>query len=150
MTYRTRLPHRTRGPGALVTGGSRGLGLFMARQLAERGCVVTIAARDADELERAAVRLREETGATVHTAVCDVRDRAAVGALVREVHERDGLDLVIANAGVIQVAPVDAVDAAEFADAMDTMFFGALHTSLERDHTLQMTRITSLSAGYQA
>ncbi|MFF8441878.1 SDR family NAD(P)-dependent oxidoreductase [Streptomyces californicus] len=140
MTYRTRLPHRTRGPGALVTGGSRGLGLFMARQLAERGCVVTIAARDAGELERAAARLREETGATVHTAVCDVRDRAAVGALVREVHERDGLDLVIANAGVIQVAPVDAVDAAEFADAMDTMFFGALHTSLEALPYLKRTR----------
>ncbi|MFJ9622939.1 SDR family NAD(P)-dependent oxidoreductase [Streptomyces sp. NPDC101181] len=140
MTDRTRLPHRTKGPGALVTGGSRGLGLFMARRLVERGCVVTIAARDADELARAAARLREDTGVTVRTAVCDVRDRTAVRALVREVHERDGLDLVIANAGVIQVAPVEAVGASEFGDAMDTMFFGALHTSLEALPYLRETR----------
>ncbi|MFJ6438393.1 SDR family NAD(P)-dependent oxidoreductase [Streptomyces sp. NPDC091416] len=83
----------------------------MARQLAERGCIVTIAARAADELERAAVQPREATASSVRTVVCDVRDRAAVGALVREVHERDGLDLVIASAGVIQVAPVEDVGA---------------------------------------
>ncbi|MFJ3088262.1 SDR family NAD(P)-dependent oxidoreductase [Streptomyces sp. NPDC086838] len=140
MTTRTPRPHRTRGPGALVTGGSRGLGLFTARQLAERGCIVTIAARDADELERAAAQLREATGSSVRTVVCDVRDRAAVGALVREVHERDGLDLVIANAGVIQVAPVEDVGAAEFGDAMDTMFYGALHTSMEALPYLKETR----------
>ncbi|MFD5199928.1 SDR family NAD(P)-dependent oxidoreductase [Streptomyces sp. NPDC058375] len=140
MTNRTRLSHRTKSPGALVTGGSRGLGLFMARQLVERGCIVTIAARDAGELERAAAQLREDTGAPVRTAVCDVRDRVAVRALVREVHERDGLDLVIANAGVIQVAPVETVGAAEFGDAMDTMFYGALHTSLEALPYLKETR----------
>ncbi|MGW7587553.1 SDR family NAD(P)-dependent oxidoreductase [Streptomyces rubiginosohelvolus] len=140
MTKSTGLPYRTKGPGALVTGGSRGLGLFMARQLAERGCIVTIAARDAEELERAAAQLRKDTGASVHTAVCDVRDRTAVSAVVREIHERDGLDLVIANAGVIQVAPVEAVGAAEFGDAMDTMFYGALHTSLESLPYLKETR----------
>ncbi|GAB2953935.1 SDR family NAD(P)-dependent oxidoreductase [Streptomyces sundarbansensis] len=140
MINRSRLPQRVKGPGALVTGGSRGLGLFMARHLAERGCVVTIAARDTEELERAAAELREATGATVRAAVCDVRDRDAVRALVREVHQRDGLDLVIANAGVIQVAPVEAVGAAEFGDAMDTMFYGALHTSLEALPYLKETR----------
>ncbi|MFG3399143.1 SDR family NAD(P)-dependent oxidoreductase [Streptomyces parvus] len=140
MINRSRLPQRVKGPGALVTGGSRGLGLFMARHLAERGCVVTIAARDTEELERAAAELREATGATVRAAVCDVRDRNAVRALVREVHQRDGLDLVIANAGVIQVAPVEAVGAAEFGDAMDTMFYGALHTSLEALPYLKETR----------
>ncbi|MER6023462.1 SDR family NAD(P)-dependent oxidoreductase [Streptomyces anulatus] len=100
----------------------------MARQLTERRCVVIIAARDAGELERATTQLGEGTGATVRSAV---RDRDAVSALVHEVHQRDGLDLVIANAGVIQVAPVEAVGAAEFGDVMDTMFYGALHTSLE-------------------
>ncbi|XXZ47598.1 SDR family NAD(P)-dependent oxidoreductase (plasmid) [Streptomyces cavourensis] len=140
MINRSRLPQRAKGPGALVTGGSRGLGLFMARHLAERGCVVTIAARDTEELERAAAELRKATGATVRAAVCDVRDRDAVRALVREVHQRDGLDLVIANAGAIQVAPVEAVGAAEFGDAMDTMFYGALHTSLGALPYLKETR----------
>ncbi|NEB76021.1 SDR family oxidoreductase [Streptomyces sp. SID14478] len=140
MAGRTRFPARLRGPGALVTGGSRGLGLFLARRLIERGCTVTIAARDADELERAAGQLREETGATVHVAVCDVRDRAAVREMMRVIHERDGLDIVIANAGVIQVAPVEAVGPEEFTDAMQTMFHGALHTSLEALPYLRRTR----------
>jgi len=131
MADRTRFPPRLKGPGALVTGGSRGLGLFIARHLAERGCTVTIAARDAAELDRAAGQLREETGATVHVAVCDVRDRAAVGEMMRVVHERDGLDVVVANAGVIQVAPVEAVGPEEFTDAMETMFYGTLYASLE-------------------
>ncbi len=140
MSNRTRLPYRTRAQGPWSPASSQGPRLFMARQLAERGCVVTIAARDAGELERAATQLREDTGATVRIAVCDVRDRAAVRTLVREVHQRDGLDLVIANAGVIQVAPVEAVGAAEFGDAMDTMFYGALHTSLEALPYLKETR----------
>ena len=139
MAGRTRFPART-APGALVTGGSRGLGLFLARQLAERGCTVTLAARDAAELERAAGQLREETGATVHVAVCDVRDRAAVREMMRVIHERDGLDIVIANAGVIQVAPVEAIGLEEFTDAMETMFYGALHTSLEALPYLRRTR----------
>ncbi|MYT68190.1 MULTISPECIES: SDR family NAD(P)-dependent oxidoreductase [unclassified Streptomyces] len=140
MTRRSRLTLRSTGPGAVVTGGSRGLGLFIARYLAERGCVVTIAARDEKELERAAAQLREETGATIHVAVCDVRDRATVRELMRSVHERDGLDVVIANAGVIQVAPVEALGAEEFTAAMDTMFNGTLHTALEALPHLRETR----------
>ncbi|MGW2346937.1 SDR family NAD(P)-dependent oxidoreductase [Streptomyces sp. NPDC001661] len=140
MADRTQFPSRHKRPGALVTGGSRGLGLFIARHLAERGCSVTIAARDTAELERAAAQLRQETGATVRVAVCDVRDRAAVRELMRVTHERDGLDIVIANAGVIQVAPLDAFGTEEFSDAMDTMFYGALHTSLEALPYLRRSR----------
>lgn len=131
MTRRAPITFRTSGPGAVVTGGSRGLGLFIARHLAERGCTVTLAARDESELERAADQLRAETGATVHVAVCDVRDRAAVRELMRAVHDRDGLDIVVANAGVIQVAPLEALDAEQFTAAMDTMFHGTLNTALE-------------------
>lgn len=126
-----RASHRLTGLSAVVTGGSRGLGLLLARQLARRGCTVTLAARDADELERAAGRLREETGATIHVAVCDVRERSTVRELMRATHARDGLDIVIADAGVIQVAPVEAIAAEEFEAAMGTMFDGTLHTALE-------------------
>lgn len=117
---------------ALVTGGSRGLGLLLAEQLAAQGAAtVTIAARDRDELERAAELLRERTSATIRVAVCDVRERATVGELMRTTHEACGLDVVIANAGVIQVAPLAAIGAEQFQDAMGTIFEGALHTSLE-------------------
>ncbi|MER7968455.1 SDR family NAD(P)-dependent oxidoreductase [Streptomyces sp. NPDC005840] len=129
--HQTRPPERHRAPSALVTGGSRGLGLLIARQLARRGCAVTLAARDAEELERAAALLREWTGTAPHVVVCDVRDRAAVRELMRTTHARDGLDVVIANAGVIQVGPVAAIGAEEFDDALDVIFRGTLHTALE-------------------
>ncbi|MGJ3560855.1 SDR family NAD(P)-dependent oxidoreductase [Streptomyces sp. INA 01156] len=67
----------------------------------------------------------------MRTAVCDVRDRTAVRDVLGDTaREHGGVDLVIANAGIIQVAPVD-VGAEEFRSAMDTIFYGALHTSLE-------------------
>jgi NAD(P)-dependent dehydrogenase (short-subunit alcohol dehydrogenase family) len=119
-------------PSALVTGGSRGLGLLIARDLIRRGCQVTVLARDENELARAVPLIGEREGRRARTEVCDVRDREAVASAVAKTATRqDGLDLVVANAGIIQVAPVDALSAGDFADAMDTMFHGALHTALE-------------------
>lgn len=89
---------------AVVTGGSRGLGLLMARQLLRRGCDVVLLARDEAELGRAVGKLRQWGGGTVRAVVCDVRDRAAVRDCLAEIaREHDGLDIAIANAGIIQV-----------------------------------------------
>jgi NAD(P)-dependent dehydrogenase (short-subunit alcohol dehydrogenase family) len=132
-------PHRTERPSALtglsavVTGGSRGLGLVIAERLVERGCAVTIAARDRDELSQAADRLRgAQPAARVRVQQCDVTDREDVRALMRAAEEAyGGIDVVVANAGIIQVAPVEAIGAGEFRSALDTIFMGAVHTSLE-------------------
>ncbi|NSC24741.1 SDR family NAD(P)-dependent oxidoreductase [Streptomyces albus subsp. chlorinus] len=117
----------------LVTGGSRGLGLLLARQCVERRCDVTVAARDEEELDRAVGLLRRrarDTGVTGR--VCDVTDRAAVRELVeRTAEEQRGLDVVVANAGNIQVGPAEESGTEAFRSAMETMFFGALHTSME-------------------
>ncbi|MER7682745.1 SDR family oxidoreductase [Streptomyces sp. NPDC096934] len=119
------------GLSALVTGGSRGLGLLLSARLAQRGCRVTIAARDTDELHRGADWVEERTGVSVSTVVCDVRDGAAVESGVREAAgTMGGLDIVIANAGVIQVAPVTTLDAGAFDDAMATIFRGTVNTAL--------------------
>ncbi|MEW2544222.1 SDR family oxidoreductase [Streptomyces sp. NPDC047002] len=143
MARRRHDPTALTGLSAVVTGGSRGLGLLLAGQLYARGCSVTLAARDGAELEAGRDLLldrhREGRGrpqaaatARVRTAVCDVRDRAAVRDLYASVaEEAGGVDVVLANAGIIQVAPLDATGAEEFRDAMDTMFMGALHASLE-------------------
>ncbi|MET8677145.1 SDR family NAD(P)-dependent oxidoreductase [Streptomyces sp. NPDC004647] len=121
-----------RGLSGVITGGSRGLGLLLAKELGRRGCEVTVAARDRHELDEAEQLLRTTYGVQVHTAVCDVRDQAAVRALLAEVAARSGsVDIVVGNAGTIQVGPVDPVGAEEFREAMETMFFGALYTSLE-------------------
>ncbi|MFF3754237.1 SDR family NAD(P)-dependent oxidoreductase [Streptomyces sp. NPDC002018] len=120
------------GLSAVVTGGSRGLGLLLAEQLAARHCAVTIAARDEAELARAEALVRRPPGVRVRTAVCDVRNREAVRRLMRDTALAcGGVDIVIANAGIIQVAPVDAIGAEEFESALDSIFMGALHTSLE-------------------
>ncbi|MGW2780229.1 SDR family NAD(P)-dependent oxidoreductase [Streptomyces populi] len=126
-------PHRSDldGLSALVTGGSRGLGLLLSARLARRGCRVTMAARDEDELRRGAEWVEERTGAAVSTAVCDVRDRHAVESTVRQADDRHGgLDIVVANAGVIQVAPVASLDSGAFEDAMATIFGGTVNTAM--------------------
>ncbi|GAA2298935.1 SDR family oxidoreductase [Streptomyces kunmingensis] len=132
-TLSPRAPGSLHGLSAVVTGGSRGLGLLIADQLVRRGCTVTLAARDTAELERAAELLQQRhPGAPVRTAVTDVRDKEDVAELLRRTAAAcGGVDVVVANAGIIQVAPAEAVGAAGFESAMSTIFDGALHTGLE-------------------
>ncbi|MFI2619201.1 SDR family NAD(P)-dependent oxidoreductase [Streptomyces sp. NPDC018584] len=121
------------GRSAVVAGGSRGLGLLLADRLTARGCAVTLAARDGAELDRARAKLlKRQPAATVRTAVCDLRERTDVRDLFTATQDAcGGVDLVIANAGIIQVAPLESLDAADFDDAMRSIFYAALHTSLE-------------------
>ncbi|MEV8565419.1 SDR family NAD(P)-dependent oxidoreductase [Streptomyces sp. NPDC051322] len=134
-------PPSMSGLSAVVTGGSRGLGLLMARQLAAQNCTVTIVARDGEELKRADELLHQRPGAHIRTAVCDVRDREAVREMFdATAQDCGGIDVVIANAGIIQVAPVKSIGADEFDAAMDTIFHGALHTSLEALPHLRRSR----------
>src|SRR5689334_9010539 len=72
-----RASHDLDGSTALITGGSRGLGLILARELARRGCRVVICARDGEELERARLHLAAR-GADVLALRCDVADQGEV------------------------------------------------------------------------
>ncbi|PRX97818.1 short-subunit dehydrogenase [Allonocardiopsis opalescens] len=110
------------GKTALVTGGSRGLGLLLAREFGRAGCRVLICARDGEELDRAVSLLREQ-GVDAHARACDLRDPDQTAGLVRRVRAEGGLDLLVNNAGIIQVGPVEAMTDDDFADAMDTMFW---------------------------
>ncbi|MFI6764939.1 SDR family NAD(P)-dependent oxidoreductase [Streptomyces sp. NPDC050355] len=95
---------------AAVTGGSRGLGLLLARQLLLWGCDVVLLARDASELSRAVAKLDVPGAGSVRGVLCDVRDAAAVRDRLAEIAESHGsLDIVIANAGIIQIGPADAL-----------------------------------------
>jgi NAD(P)-dependent dehydrogenase (short-subunit alcohol dehydrogenase family) len=113
---------------ALVTGGSRGLGLVLARELAARGARVAICARDASELERARADLRER-GAEVLARPCDVTQPGEVAALIEHVRDALGpVDVLINNAGVIQVGPLATMTLADHAAAMAVHFWGPLLT----------------------
>lgn len=114
----------------LITGGSRGLGLVLARELAKEGARLAICARDAGELERARVDLQKR-GARVLAVPCDVTDRAQVGEMVNIVRDHYGrVDVLVNNAGVIEVGPVEVMTLEDYEDAMKTHFWGPLYTTL--------------------
>jgi NAD(P)-dependent dehydrogenase (short-subunit alcohol dehydrogenase family) len=118
------------GKSVLILGGSRGLGLEIARQLAAEGASVTLGARDAAELERARLDL-EERGCSATTITCDIRDRAQVdAAITRVINEHGVLDVLINDAGIIQVGPIDHMTVSDFEDAMATHFWGPLFAIL--------------------
>jgi NAD(P)-dependent dehydrogenase (short-subunit alcohol dehydrogenase family) len=89
------------GKRAIVTGGSRGIGKVIARQLAAEGADVVIAARGAEQLELSAAQLSRETGRRVIPIVADTGDERSVNRLVAEAIERLGrVDILVNNAAV--------------------------------------------------
>jgi NAD(P)-dependent dehydrogenase (short-subunit alcohol dehydrogenase family) len=111
----------------LITGGSRGLGLVLARKLAGEGARLAICARDENELARAKEDLRD-LDAEVLTVVCDVRNQSEVNRTIKTVCNHYGqIDVLINNAGVIQVAPLENQTQKDFEDAMAIHFWGAFY-----------------------
>jgi NAD(P)-dependent dehydrogenase (short-subunit alcohol dehydrogenase family) len=114
----------------LITGGSRGLGLLMAREVGRLGAQVVIAARDEAELLRAQRDLQSH-GIETSILVADVGTEPQAKRMIEQVLERHArLDVLINNAGVITVGPVDHMNVADFEEAMATHFWGPLHTML--------------------
>src|SRR5690348_1578878 len=119
-----------RGEVAVVTGASRGLGLLLARELARHSCPLVICARDAAELDRAAGQLRA-AGAEVTAVACDITDEASPRLLVDTAIERYGrLDILISNAGIIQVGPVQDGQVGLYETALDTMALAPVRLAL--------------------
>jgi NAD(P)-dependent dehydrogenase (short-subunit alcohol dehydrogenase family) len=129
LTHRPRL-YDLRGRVVLITGGSRGLGLILAREVGRAGARVAICGRDSTTLERARADL-ERRGISSLAVACDVTRREQVDALVRRVREELGpVDLLINNAGTITVGPVESMTVDDFEAAMATHFWGPLHAIL--------------------
>ena len=116
------------GKSVVVTGGSRGLGLVLARQLAAEGARLTLIARDEDELRRAADDLHNrQPSAEVLLVAADVGRREDVErAISRVISHYGSIDVLINNAGIIQVGPLDHMKLSDYDDAMKTHFWGPL------------------------
>lgn len=114
----------------LITGGSRGLGLVLAREFAREGARIAICARDAEELDRARDDLKAR-GASVLAVPCDVTEREQVSELVKIVSEHfGGVDVLINNAGVIEVGPFEVMTLEDYEQAMRVHFWAPLYTTL--------------------
>src|SRR5438876_8919311 len=107
----------------LITGGSRGLGLVLARHICARGGNVALIARDAEELARAKTDLAMRPN-TVMTIQCDLLDSEQIQAAVRRVIDRFGkIDILINNAGIIEVGPLEHLMREDFERAIRLHFW---------------------------
>jgi short-subunit dehydrogenase len=134
----------------LITGGSRGLGLVMAREFARHGARLALCARDEEELERARLDL-ERFGVEVMVVRCDVRNRQEVNDMVAAVNARFGnVDVLVNNAGVIQVGPLEVMTEEDFEQAMQAHFWAPLNTimavlpSMRQRKSGRIVNITSI------
>ena len=130
------LPCRPRlrpGQVAVITGGSRGLGLALAHRFGRAGIKLVLAARNADELEIARDGLLR-SGDIAHEddillVDCDLTDQAQAAGLIENTVRAFGqLDILINNAGIIEVGPVEDQPLATYELTMQTNFFTALYT----------------------
>lgn len=96
------------GKTAVVTGGSRGLGLQMAEALGEQGARVLVSARKQDELDEACAHLAAR-GIEAHRIAADLSDEAAIGGFAGEAMRVLGqVDILVNNAGATWGAPAEA------------------------------------------
>ena len=103
----------------------------MSRELHREGCRLAICARDQSELEEARAEL-ERSGAEVLAVPCDVADPAQVAAMVEKVTRHYGpIDILINNAGIMVVAPLETLTRADFERVMAINFWGVLNPTLE-------------------
>jgi NAD(P)-dependent dehydrogenase (short-subunit alcohol dehydrogenase family) len=111
------------GKSVFITGGSRGLGLVIARHICAEGGRVALLARDPNELARAREELTKAGGEAI-TIVCDLLDRAQTESAVEKVINRFGtIDVLINNAGVIEVGPLTHMQREDFERSLNIHFW---------------------------
>lgn len=114
----------------VITGGSRGLGLALAREFGRRGARLALCARNAEELQAAKHQLRK-VAPECFTQVCDVSERVQVEDFLTTVRQHFGqIDVLVNNAGIIQVGPLENQKLEDFEQAMAVNFWGAVYATL--------------------
>lgn len=114
----------------LVTGGSRGLGLAMAREFRDQGAILAVCARDAQDVEAAAAELRADGGQAIGIP-CDVTNPGQVQQMIDRIVATYGrLDVLVNNAGAITIGPVETQTYEDYRQAMNVMFWGIYHSTM--------------------
>lgn len=116
-----------RGKTVLISGASRGLGLELARGFAREGAKIALLARDRNQLTEVANEFTRH-GDIAWVLECDVRKLDDVRNSIESILGQWGsIDVLVNNAGIIQVGPVEHMKLEDFADAMDVHFWGPLY-----------------------
>ena len=119
-----------KGQVAVVTGCSTGLGVQMARALANQGANIVAVARRQNLIEEVAKQIADEYGVETLAVRCDITDTANVEAMVDAVMAKFGrIDILINNAGTGAVAPAEDITDEQFANEMNIDLFGSFRVA---------------------
>ncbi len=117
-----------KGKVALITGGSKGIGLAIAKALVEEGVHVVITARSKSDLDIASASLKSDNATTL-PVVCDVRNYEQCVQVVDQTNQHFGqLDFVIANAGIGHFASIEDMSSDQWNSTIDTNLTGVFNT----------------------
>jgi len=140
---------------AVVTGGSRGIGLAIARRLAKLGARVCICGRDAAHLEAATAELRRD-GAKILAAPADVSRASDIRALVERTQRELGpIDILVNNAGTYRSGPIHQLTESDWDAVLDTnlksvfLVSGAVIPSMierKRGHIINISSLAGKNA----
>lgn len=127
--------NRMRGKVVLITGSSRGLGLALAEEFGRRGARIVLTARDQDELERARALLLNLQARVdpenILVVPADLRKPEDAEYLIHRVTDVWGqIDVLVNNAGVITVGPIENQTVEDFHAVMESNFFSGVQTTL--------------------
>ena len=136
---------------ALVTGGSRGIGLAIARSLARLGAKLSLCARNAERLEKAAAELQGE-GMNVIATAADVTRPSDIAKLVHKTEQSLGaIDVLVNNAGIGYFGPFHEAAEADWDAVLDTnlkavfLLSKAVAPGMIQRHTGHIVNIASLA-----
>ena len=119
-----------KGQVAIITGCSTGLGVQMARALANQGCSIVAVARRQALIDEFTSSVEKEYGVDTLAIRCDITDTAAVDAMVDQVLEKFGrIDILINNAGTGAVAPAEDITDEQFQNEMNIDLFGSFRVA---------------------
>ena len=117
---------------AIVTGCSTGLGVQMAKALANQGANIVALARRQDKLEAVAKEINKQFGVDTLAVKCDITDTEAVKAAVQQALDRFGrIDILINNAGTGAIAPAEDITDEQFANEVNVDLFGTFKVARE-------------------
>ncbi len=115
---------------AIVTGCSSGLGVQMAKALANQGADIVAVARRQNMIDEVAAKIAKEYGVRTFAVRCDITDTAAVDAMVDEVLARFGrIDILVNNAGTGAVAPAEDITDEQFENEVNIDLFGSFRVA---------------------